>query len=189
MSMGHEDAKLALVYSKEEIAAAVQKLADEITRDFADQKLSLVVVLTGAFVFAADLARRLKSQVEIDFIKLASYNGLETSGCVKISKDVKTQLYGKNVLVLEDIVDTGITLEFLLRHLADRGPTSIKVCALIDKRERRRIDVMVDYAGLVCNKGFLVGYGLDLDERYRELDAIYEIADLPSCGGLNDNSM
>lgn len=181
--------KLEPVFSQEEIAAAVQRLADEIARDYAGRKLSLVVVLKGAFIFAADLARRLKMPVEIDFIKLASYDGSETSGRVRILQNVETQLAGKDVLVLEDIVDTGITLEFLLRHLAGKSPRSLKICALIDKRERRRTDVMVDYAGLVCNNGFLVGYGLDLDERYRELDAIYEIADLTSCGGLNDNSM
>ncbi len=181
--------KLEPVFSREEIASAVARLAEEIARDYAGRKLSLVVVLTGAFIFAADLARRVKAPVEIDFVKLASYNGLETSGRVKISKDVEAELAGKDVLVLEDIVDTGITLEFLLRHLAGKGPKSLKVCALIDKRERRRADVIVDYAGFVCNKGFLVGYGLDLDERYRELDAIYEVADQRSCGGLNDNSM
>ncbi len=189
MCREYEDARLTPVYSKEEIAGVVQRLADEIARDYASRKLSLLVVLSGAFIFAADLARRLKSPLEVDFIKLASYNGQETSGCVKISEDVETQLTGKNVLVLEDIVDTGITLEFLLRHLASRRPTSLKVCALIDKRERRRTDVTVDYAGFVCNNRFLVGYGLDLDGRYRELDAIYTIADLPACGGLNDNSM
>jgi hypoxanthine phosphoribosyltransferase len=118
-----------------------------------------------------------------------SYSGRETSGRVKITKDIETVIAGRNVLVVEDILDTGLTLDILLRHLADSGPKSLKVCTLIDKRQRRRSDVTADYTGLFCNRGFLVGYGLDMDESYREIDAIYEVADSPSCGGLNDNSM
>jgi hypoxanthine phosphoribosyltransferase len=164
-------------------------VADEISCFYADQELLLVVVLKGAFVFAADLVRCLRLPIEIDFVKLSSYSGVESTGRVEITKDTETVIAGKNVLVVEDIVDTGITLDFLLRHLAGQGPKSLKVCTLIDKRERRRIAVTVDYAGIVCNRGFLIGYGLDVDERCRELEAIYEVADLPSCGGLNDNSM
>ena len=181
--------QLGPVYSREEISAAVRRVADEISRDYTDQELLLVVVLKGAFIFAADLARRLRLTVEIDFVKLASYSGVESTGRVEITKDIETVIAGKNVLVVEDIVDTGITLDYLLRHLGGRGPKSLKLCTLIDKRERRRVTVTVDYAGIVCNRGFLVGYGLDLDERCRELEAIYEVADFYSCGGLNDNSM
>ena len=181
--------QLGPVFSREEIAAAVRRMADEISRDYADQELLLVVVLKGAFIFAADLSRSLRLPIEIDFVKLASYSGVESTGRVEIKKDVETVIAGKNVLVVEDIVDTGITLDFLLRHLAGRRPKSLRVCTLIDKRERRRIAVKVDYAGIICSRGFLVGYGLDLDERCRELEAIYEVGDLPSCGGLNDNSM
>lgn len=181
--------QLAPVFSREEIAAAVQRIADEISRDYAGQELLLVVVLKGAFIFAADLARGLRLATEIDFVELASYSGLESTGRVEIKKDVETVVAGKNVLVVEDIVDTGITLDYLLRYLAGRGPKSLKVCSLIDKRERRRIAVAVDYAGIICNRGFLVGYGLDIDGRGRALEAIYEVADLPACGGLNDNSM
>ena len=181
--------QLGPVFSREEIAAAVRRMADEISRDFADQELLLVVVLKGAFIFAADLSRSLRLPIEIDFVKLASYSGVESTGRVEIKIDVETVIAGKNVLVVEDIVDTGITLDFLLRHLAGRRPKSLRVCTLIDKRERRRIAVKVDYAGIICSRGFLVGYGLDLDERCRELEAIYEVGDLPSCGGLNDNSM
>jgi hypoxanthine phosphoribosyltransferase len=108
---------------------------------------------------------------------------------VEITKDVETAIAGKNVLVVEDIVDTGITLAFLLRHLAGKKAKTLKVCTLIDKRERRLVAVTVDYAGFVCDRGFLVGYGLDLDECCRELEAIHEVAHLPSSGGLNDNSM
>jgi len=176
-----------LVYPKEAITAAVQRLADAISHDYAGQELLLVVVLKGAFFFAADLARRLHLPLEIDFVKLASYSGRKTTGRVKITKDIETVIAGRNVLVVEDIIDTGITLDVLLRHLAGRGPKSLKVCTLVDKRQRRRIDVTADYTGLFCNRGFLIGYGLDMDESCRELEAIYEVADSPSCGGLNDN--
>jgi hypoxanthine phosphoribosyltransferase len=185
----NKGALLQLVYSKEQITAAVQDLADAISNDYAGQELVLVVVLKGAFFFAADLSRRLHLPLEIDFVKLASYRGRETTGRVKIIKDIDSIIAGRNVLVVEDIIDTGITLDFLLRHLAGRGPKSLKVCTLIDKRQRRRIDVAADYTGLFCDRGFLVGYGLDMDESNRELEAIYEVADSPSCGGLNDNSM
>jgi hypoxanthine phosphoribosyltransferase len=173
----NRDAQLRLVYSKEEISAAVQRVADEISRDYEGQELLLVVVLKGAFIFAADLARMLRLPVEIAFTRLASYSGIESTGRVKITMDVESVVAGRNILVVEDIIDTGITLDYLLRNLAERGPKSLKVCTLIDKRERRRIAVAADYAGIVCNGGFLVGYGLDLDENGRELEAIYEVAD------------
>ena len=183
------DAQLRLVYSKEEINAAVQRVADEISREYAGQDLLLVVVLKGAFIFAADLVRSLRLPVEIDFVELASYSGQETTGSVRITKDVESVIKDRNIIVVEDIIDTGITLDYLLRNLMEKGPKSLKVCTLIDKRERRRIAITVDYAGIVCKRGFLVGYGLDIDENCREFDAIYEVADLPSSGGLNDNSM
>ena len=188
--MGHNrDARLRLLYARDEIAAAVKRVAGEISRDYSGQELLLVVVLKGAFIFAADLVRALDLAVKIDFIELESYCGMDTAGSVRIARDIDSDLAGKNILVVEDIIDTGITLDFLLHNLADKGPRSIRVCALIDKRERRRIAIAADYAGIVGKEGFLVGYGLDLDECYRELDAIYEIADLPSSGGLNDHSM
>jgi len=183
------DGLLKLAYSKDEISTAVQRLADAISNDYAGQKLLLVVVLKGAFIFAADLSRRIGLPLEIEFVKLASYSGRETTGKVKITKDLETVIEGKNVLVVEDILDTGITLEFLLRNLAGRRPKSLKVCTLIDKVKHPRGAFTVDYTGLYCSGGFLVGYGLDMDESYRELDAIYEVTDLPSRGGLNDNSM
>lgn len=183
------DARLRLVYGQDEIADATERVAHEINRDFSGEELLLVIVLKGAFIFAADLARRLALPVRIDFVKLASYNGMETTGGVEITKDIEVDIAGRNVLVVEDIIDTGITLDYLLKHLAARKPKSLKVCALIQKEERRRLPVKVDYAGIVCEKGFLVGYGLDFNENYRELEAIYELVDLPSSGGLNDNPM
>lgn len=181
--------RLRLLYSKEEIAVSVKRLAEEISRDYSGKELLLVVVLKGAFVFAADLVRMLSLPVQVEFVELESYKGTESCGRVELTRDLTAHVAGRDLLVMEDIIDTGITLDFLLRHLADKGPESLKVCTLIDKRERRRIAVSADYAGIVCNAGFLVGYGLDLDERCREFDAIYEVAELPSSGGLNDNPM
>jgi hypoxanthine phosphoribosyltransferase len=173
----NRDTQLRQVYSKEEITVAVRRVADEISRDYEGQDLLLVVVLKGALIFAADLVRMLRLPVEIAFTRLASYSGIESTGRVKTAMDVESVVAGRNILVVEDIIDTGITLDYLLRNLAERGPKSLKVCTLIDKRERRRIAVAADYAGIVCNGGFLVGYGLDLDENGRELEAIYEVAD------------
>lgn len=181
--------ELRLLYSEERIAAEVQRLADEISADYAGEELVLVAVLKGAFIFAADLARRIRLPLSVDFIELSSYSGTETTGEVLLVRDAGTSLAGKNVLVVEDIVDTGLSLEFLLADLRRRGPKSLRVCALIDKRGRRRSAVSPDYAGIVCDDGFLVGYGLDLDERCRELPAIYELATNSSGGGLDDSSM
>jgi hypoxanthine phosphoribosyltransferase len=164
-------------------------LAGEISRDYSGKELLLVVVLKGAFIFAADLVRMPALPVNIDFVTLKSYSGRESRGRVRISRDMEPDAKGKHLLVVEDIIDTGVTLEFLQNHLAGKYTKSLKVCAMVDKRGRRRKEINVDYAGVVCETGFLVGYGLDLDEKYRELDAIYEVAELPPSGGLNDNTM
>jgi hypoxanthine phosphoribosyltransferase len=181
--------ELRLLYNDGRIAAEVQRLAEEISSDYAGQELVLVVVLKGAFIFAADLARRIRLPLSVDFVKIASYKGTATTGEVVMEKDIDFSLAGKNVLVVEDIVDTGLSLAFLVERLRSKGPKSLKVCALIDKRERRRTDVPLDYAGIVCDQGFLVGYGLDLDEQCREFPAIYEILPNSSGGGLNDSPM
>lgn len=182
------DVELRLLYSGKRIAAEVRRLAQEISSDYTGQELLLVVVLKGAFFFAADLARCINLPLTIDFVKLSSYRGTETTGKVMITKDLETATAGKHVLVVEDIVDTGLSLAFLLENLRNKGPKSLKVCTLIDKRERRRVEVAADYVGIVCERGFLVGYGLDLDESRRELPAIYEVVNSPS-GGLNDSPM
>ena len=153
----------------------MQRLAEQICFDYAGQELVVIVVLKGAFLFAADLVRRIRLPLQVDFIKLKSYQGTMTTGEVLLVKDADIPLAGKHVLVVEDIVDTGISLNFLITTLQSRKPASLKVCAMIDKPERRQSPVSPDYAGIVCRHGFLVGYGLDLDERWRELPAIYEL--------------
>jgi hypoxanthine phosphoribosyltransferase len=189
LTEGERRIQLRLLYTRDEIHARVKFLAERISRDFKGKSPLLVVVLKGAFIFAADLVRMLNLPVEIDFITLDSYEGRESTGRVRITKDLTSHVTGKDLLVIEDIVDTGMTLDFLLGHLWAKDPQSIKVCTLIDKRERRKIAMEADYAGIACKEGFLVGYGLDLDEGYRELDAIYEVEGFHSSGGLNDNPM
>ena len=169
-----EDMGRRLLYSQKRIADEVQRLAGEISASYAGEDLLLVVVLKGAFFFAADLARQIRLPLAIDFIELSSYNGTESSGSVTITKDLETSVTGRHVLVVEDIIDTGLTLAFLLDRLREREPKSLRVCTLIDKQERRRVEVAADYVGIACDGGFLVGYGLDLDEKLRELPEIYE---------------
>jgi len=133
-------------------------------------------VLKGAFVFLADLARRLSFPVEVDFVRLSSYgNKAESSGSVRITKDLEADIRGRHVLVVEDIVDTGITLGWFLERLRERKPESVKLCALIDKLERREVEVPIDYVGIRLESGFLVGYGLDYSERHRNLPDICEV--------------
>jgi hypoxanthine phosphoribosyltransferase len=184
-----EELELRLLFPADRISAEVQRLAEAISHDYEGQDLLLVVVLKGAFVFAADLVRCIRIPFTLDFIRLSSYSGTETTGEVNLISDLLLPVEGKHILVVEDIVDTGASLSFLLEQLKSRGPKSLKVCALIDKLERRQTAAVADYTGMVCSSGFLVGYGLDLDERCRQLPAIYEVVANPSRGGLNDSTM
>lgn len=168
------------VFSREQIAAAVQALARRISKEYAGRDLLLVAVLKGSFIFLADLVRALTIPAEVDFVRLASYGaGTTSSGGVQITKDLETTIEGRDVIVVEDIVDTGQTLRFLLDLLRLRHPRSLTVCALVDKPSRRAVEVPVDYVGFPEASGFLVGYGLDLNERYRLLPAIYRIEGAP----------
>ena len=167
-----------IVISREALAARVQELAAQISRDYAGKDPLLVGILKGGFIFMADLVRALDFPVQVDFVRLRSYGaGTRTSGEVHISKDVELPVRGRHVLVVEDIVDAGLTLDFLLGHLASYQPASIKICCLIDKKERRQVEVPIDYVGFPLAKGFLVGYGLDSGEKFRTLPDIYEIVD------------
>jgi hypoxanthine phosphoribosyltransferase len=167
-----------LIFSRRQIAHRVRELAAQISRDYAGQDLLLVGILKGAFIFLADLARALEFPVEVDFVRLLSYGtGTESSGEVHITKDVELPVKGRHVLVVEDIVDAGLTLDFLLGHLASHNPASLKICCLIDKRERRQVEVPLDYVGFTVDQGFLVGYGLDCAEKFRTLPEVYEIVE------------
>ncbi|MBT8762437.1 hypoxanthine phosphoribosyltransferase [Desulfohalobiaceae bacterium Ax17] len=165
-----------VVYSQRDIQARVQELGAQISKDYANEPLVAVCVLKGAFVFFADLMRALTIDPEMDFVRLSSYaDQTSTTGKVVFSKDMEISVENKNVLVVEDIVDSGHSINYLTKVLEARKPKSIKICALLDKRERREVDVQVDYPGFVLEKGFVVGYGLDYAEKYRNKDGIYEL--------------
>jgi hypoxanthine phosphoribosyltransferase len=165
---------MTLLYPREEIAARVKALAGDIDRDYAGRELLLVGILKGSFLFIADLARAVTTPASVDFVRIASY-GSETrsSGIVEIRKDLEMPIRGRHVLIVEDIVDSGFTLEALCNLLLLREPASLRVCTLVDKRSQRATEVPVDYVGFTLERGFIVGYGLDFDERFRGLPDIY----------------
>jgi hypoxanthine phosphoribosyltransferase len=171
-----EKYRLTPCISAEELEKQVNRLADQINHDYTGKQLVLVGILKGSIVFLADLMRRLTMPVEIDFVRMSSYGmGAESCGTVHISKDVELSIQDHHVLIVEDIIDTGYTLRYLVDHLASRHPKSVKVCALIDKYERRKVDFQADYVGIRLEKGFIVGYGLDYAEKHRNLPAICEV--------------
>lgn len=169
--------KLKLIISKERIAEKVKELASKIEKDFSNEPLIFVGTLKGAFMFLSDLLRYISNpNVEVDFVRVRSY-GLSDSSSenVELTKDLEIEVQGKNVIIVEDIVDTGLTLKFLYEHIKKLNPKNLKVCAFISKKERRKVEVPIDYVGFEIEKGFLVGYGLDFAEKYRHLPQIYEI--------------
>ena len=165
---------MKILIAEAEVQRKVNRLARRISRDFAGREVLLVGVLKGAFIFMADLARRIKAPVKMDFVRLASY-GAKTvsSGKVRITKDLETSLRGRDVLIVEDIIDTGVTLKYLFRRLRARKPRSLKTVTLLDKPERRKVDFRPDYVGFTIEDHFVVGYGLDCGEEYRNLPGIY----------------
>jgi hypoxanthine phosphoribosyltransferase len=170
--------QLKILISCGEIAKAVDRLASQIKGDYQGKQPLLIGVLKGSFVFMADLIRQLDLPLELDFVRLSSYGAArESSGKVRVVQGVKTPIKGRDVLVVEDIVDTGITTSFLLDYLKKKKPASLKLCALTDKPSRRRVPVSIDYIGLSLPNKFVVGYGLDCDERFRNLPDIYAIED------------
>ncbi len=161
--------------SADELDCIVSKLAESITRDFrgkvsCEDPLLLVGVLKGAVVFLSDLARAVRLPVAFDFIAVSSYGAsTSSSGIVRILKDLDESIEGRRVIIVEDIIDTGLTLRYLQNHLQERKPEELRICALLDKPDRRKVDVEVDYIGKEVPNKFLVGYGLDLNENYRSL--------------------
>ena len=164
-----EDTKCVLV-SREEIAETVKRLGGEISRDYEGKDPILVSVLKGAFIFMADLVREVTIPCSLDFMSVSSYgSGTETTGRVKIIKDLDTNIEGKDVIIVEDILDSGVTLSHLINLLGARNPKSIKICTLFDKPERHKVELEVAYKGIVVPNEFIVGYGLDYAEKYRNL--------------------
>lgn len=171
--------KNKILYTKKEIDERVQALADDISRDYKGKDLVIIGILKGAFVFLADVIRYLRVPCVIDFVRLASY-GSETvsSGEIKITKDIEIPIQGKDVLVIDDIVDTGLTLLYLVNALKEKKPNSLQVCVFLDKKERRKVHFDPDYIGFEIEDRFIVGYGLDFDEKFRYLPDLYVIDDV-----------
>lgn len=158
--------------SKAEIDTRVKELADKINHDYQNQEIVLVCVLNGSFIFCADLVRHIKVPVQIEFVSISSYEGTESTGEVSFRLDVKQSLVGKNVILVEDIVDTGLTISFLLKHMKLKNLKSLKLCSLLLKKARLKVEVPVDYLGFDIEDKFVIGYGLDFDGLYRELPYI-----------------
>jgi hypoxanthine phosphoribosyltransferase len=161
------------LFSADDIAARIKALASEIDRDYQDKEILMIAVLKGSFLFIADLIRAVETPSVIDFVRLASYgSATQSSGIIELRKDLEMSIKDKHVLVVEDIVDSGLTLESLREMLLNRQPASLKICTLIDKQAHRVTEVPVDYIGFSMDDGFIVGYGLDLDEKFRDLPDI-----------------
>lgn len=161
-----------VLFSEDDIKTMVSKVADRINEDYVGRKPVLVVLLKGSVIFAADLMRSLTIDCEVDFMKVSSYDGTQSTGVINIISDIRTDINGRNVIIVEDIVDTGNTLYKLRALLESRGPESLKICTLLDKPSGRKADVSAEYVGGLVGDEFIVGYGLDYNEKYRNLPYI-----------------
>lgn len=172
MNSIHNDIQ-EILYTEEDLKKIVSDMGQKIAKDYEGKQLFLLSVLKGSIVFMADLIRAIDLPCEIDFMAVSSYGaGVSTSGQVRVLKDVGTSLEGKDVLVVEDILDSGVTLSYLMKHLEAHKPQSIRLCTLLDKPTRRKVNIKADYIGMECPDAFIVGYGLDYAERYRNLPYI-----------------
>ena len=166
--------EIKTLISEEEIDKRVKEIAEEIDRDYNGKEITLICILKGSVFFTVELAKRIHGDVKLEFIRVSSYGeGTESTGEIKMKLDLKDSIQGKDVIVIEDIIDTGRTLSYLIEYLRMKKPNSVKLCALLDKPDRRvKKDVKVDYTGFTIPDKFVVGYGLDWDEKYRNLPFI-----------------
>ena len=170
--------KASILISEQEIKEKVKQLGQQISKDFEGKELLVIGILKGSFIFMADLVREIQGKVYIDFMQVSSYHtSMESSGEVIFVKDLSTDIKGKNVLIVDDIIDTGRTLEALVEALSQREPNIIKTCVLLDKKERREVNYDADYVGFVIPDKFVIGYGLDWAEEGRTLKDIYAVED------------
>ncbi len=170
-------AKIRVLLSKEQLASRIQELAKQISKDYEGKELTMICVLKGSFLFFADLVREMKVPIKCEFMSVSSYGNAKTSsGEVKMGLDISTPLDGRHILIVEDIVDSGLTLKYLRELLQVRNPASVACCALLEKPEALKVDVKVEYSGFKIGNEFVVGYGLDYGQKYRELPyvGIYE---------------
>ncbi len=162
-----------ILFTRDEIETIVKKLAGEISQDYDGKHPLLIGVLKGSFIFMADLIRHLNFPLEVEFIKLSSYGrGRSTPGKIKVVQGLRSKVRGRDIIIIEDIVDTGHTIAFLLDYLRKKKPASLKLCALTDKPSRRQVPVNIDYLGFTVPNKFIVGYGIDWDEKFRHLPHI-----------------
>ncbi len=162
-----------VLFSEAQLKARVRELGEQITRDFGDKDPFFIGILKGSYVFMSDLLREVDVLCGMDFMAVSSYkNGTTSSGAVQITKDLTQDIHGRHVIVVEDILDSGVTLSYLRKYLENRQPASITICTLFDKPSRRKADIHADYVGFLCPDAFIVGYGLDYAEKYRNLPYI-----------------
>ena len=171
--MSMQDEIKEILFTEEDLQVLVKRIGKQISEDYRGKNLFLVSVLKGSLMFMADLMRAIDIPCEIDFMAVSSYgSGTTTTGAVRILKDLDAPLEGKDIVVIEDILDSGVTLSYLLKHLEARNPASIRLCTLLDKPERRKMPITADYVGTTVPDKFIVGYGLDYAEKYRNLPYI-----------------
>ena len=165
--------KINVLIPEETVDAKIKEIGEQISKDYAGKEVHLICILKGGVFFTCELAKRITSPVEIEFMSVSSYgSGTSSSGVVRIVNDLGTSIEGKNVLVIEDIIDSGRTLSYLLENLKTRNPKTLRLCTLLDKPDRRVVDVNVDYVGFVIPDEFVVGFGLDYAQKYRNLPYI-----------------
>jgi len=167
--MSSQAAQVDVLLSQERLRERVREMGAAIARDYAGKPLTVVGVLKGSFIFLADLVRAIDLPISVDFIGISSYQGTKSTGVVQITSDLTRPIEGQHVLLVEDIVDTGLTMKYLLENLATRRPASVRICALLEKPARAKVQVPIDYKGFVIDDVFVVGYGLDWDGKLRNL--------------------
>lgn len=169
---------LEKLFSKQDIAKTVKKLARKIEKDFKGEEIIFVCLLKGSFMFTSDLVRCIRNPSRIDFMRVSSYgSAMKTKGTVNVLKDMEEEVEGKNIIIVEDIIDSGLTLTHIKDMLRKRNPKSLKICALLDKRARREVEIEGDYVGFTIDDGFVVGYGIDYAEQYRNCPEIYVVVE------------
>lgn len=164
--------KIDVLIDEEKIEKRITELANEIMKDYEGENIVLLGILRGSVIFMSELAKKIKNDMELEFIQIQSYEGEESTGKIKLTQDLTGEIEGKNVIIVEDIIDTGRSLSFLLEYLKKFNPKSLKICTLLSKPSRRLIEIPVDYTGFTIGNEFVVGYGLDYNQKYRNLPYI-----------------
>ena len=164
-----KDLNLKVLLEEEEIQKRIREVAEEIDKDYKGKEIVIVSVLKGAIFFTVDLVKKMKTPIELEVMQVSSYSGTESTGKINVKKDLDRSIEGRDVLIVEDIVDTGRTLKYLKEYLLSKNPNSVKIAVFADKKERREVDVDIDYTGFVIPNKFVVGYGFDVDERGRNI--------------------